>query len=256
MTKIDQALRPDVVEGLLKSSFRTTVLFELLANKEKLLTLGEISDFLKIPQSSASALVKSLLDTGYLQKDESRKGYNLSARLPFLGASMRDAFPELPKLTMLANNIKGEIGETIIITMRNRLFSQYVYVSRVAGQKADEHVVLGSMRPLVCSATGWAMLMQTDDDEIGKLIRSTCATITDPYWIKTARQASASIKTTKENGFAFSKGPSKKGTAGIAFPLKIAGNMSSSSIGVAGREKDLIAKKDYIIALLSNLIAS
>ena len=103
MTKIDQTLRPEDVEELLKSSFRTTALFELFANKEVPLMLGEITESLRIPQSSASALVKSLLDTGYLRKNERQKGYQLSARLSFLGASTLHSFPKLPKLTTLAN---------------------------------------------------------------------------------------------------------------------------------------------------------
>jgi len=66
--KFDQAIRPNDKEELIKSSVRTTDLFELLASAEKPVTIREIVDELNIPQSSVSSLVKSLLDSGFLQK--------------------------------------------------------------------------------------------------------------------------------------------------------------------------------------------
>lgn len=250
MSKIDKILSPDDVEELLKSSFRTTALFELLANKAEFVTIGDITQNLNIPQSSASMLVKSLLDTGYLQKDPTHKKYQLSVRLAFLGASTLHNFPKLPELTEQVQQLRDVIGETIVVAMRNGLYSQYVFVSRIEGQNIDEHVTLGSMRPLVCSATGWAMLINADEDEIGKLVRTTCAEVDDPYWVETAKHAPVSIEETKQHGFAVSQGPSRKGTAGIAFPLNLGGHQEQFSIGVAGTEQDLVDKKHIIISNL------
>ena len=251
--KIDQTLRPDEVDELLKSSFRTTVLFELMAEVDGFLTIGDISTSMDIPQSSASALVKSLLDTGYLQKDPREKTYQLSARLAFLGASSIRSFPDLPDLIRDIKTLKNTIGETIIIAMRSGIHSLYVYVDRISGQKIDEHVVLGSMRPLLCSATGRAMLLTNDETELGKLVRATCAEVDDPYWVETARQAPEAIEQARQVGIAFSPGPSGSGTAGFAFPLRVKGILGPASVGVAANEKDLLEKKDLIISSFQSL---
>ena len=254
MSKIDQVLRLDDVEEVLKSSFRTTALLELLASRHEFLTIGDITNALKIPQSSASALVKSLADTGYLRKDETHKKYQLSTRLAFLGASTLHSFPDLQSFTEKAVDLKEKLGETIVIATSIGIYSQYVFVSRIEGQDIGEHVMVGSMRPLMCSATGWAMLMQTDEEDIGKLMRATYAEVTDPYWIKTAKTAQTSISIAKEKGYAFSQGPSEEGTAGIAFPLEVNGSENVFSIAAAGRKDDLLKKQDKIVSYIKSVL--
>ena len=252
MLKTDQTLRPDEVDELLKSSFRTTALFELLAKSEKALTIGDISANMQIPQSSASSLVKSLLDTGYVQKNQASNTYHLSARLAFLGATSLPSFPDVPKLLQKIDELKFEIEETIVVAMRRGLHSLYIYVNPIRGQDVDKHVVLGSMRPLLCSATGRAMLMNAEDD-LGKLVRTTCAEVHDPYWIQSAKGAPEAIAEARSNGYAFYRGPSGEGTSGLAYPLNLKGIMGPASIGIAAREQDIINKKDLIISNFNSL---
>ena len=252
MSKIDKTLRPDEVDELLKSSFRTTALFELLAKSDKSLTIGDISANMNIPQSSASSLVKSLLDTGYVQKVQANNTYHLSARLAFLGATSLPSFPDVPKLLQKIDKLKYAIEETIVVAMRRGLHSLYIYVNPIRGQDIDKHVVLGSMRPLLCSATGRAMLMNSEED-LGKLVRSTCAEVNDPYWIQSAKSAPNAILEARANGYAFYRGPSGEGTSGLAYRLDLKGILGPTSIGIAAREQDIINKKDLIISNFKNL---
>ena len=61
--------------------------------------------------------------------------------------------------------------------------------------------------------------------------------------VETAKYAPVSMEETKQHGFAVSQGPSRKGTAGIAFPLSLGGHQEQFSIGVAGTEQTLFTRK-------------
>jgi DNA-binding IclR family transcriptional regulator len=253
MTQVNQVIRPEEIDELLKSSSRTVTLLELFAEHGGELTVGEISNHMKIPQSSASSLIKSLTDSGYLIRHKNNRKISVSPRLGFLGAMSAQHAPSICSITKKAADISAELSETVIVAMRNGVYSQYIYIHRALHQSSHEHVTLGSLRPLVCSATGWAMLLDANNDEVSKLIRVTRATVEDSHWLKSAKDALGAIKETKTNGFAFSQGPSKLGTAGIAVPLQILGDQRSFSIGVASNTANLTQKKDAIVSCLLGL---
>lgn len=253
LTEIDQVIRPEEIEELLKSSSRTITLLELLAELGSELTVGEISDRMNIPQSSTSSLIKSLTESGYLVRNRNNRKISASPRLGFLGLMASNHSPVTSKIIKKAEDISIAVSETVIVAMRNSIYSQYIYIHRAPNQKSHEHVALGSLRPLVCSATGWAMLLQKSENEISKLIRTTSATIEDPHWLQSTQTAATAIQTAKTNRYAFSQGPSKSGTAGIAIPLQALEHSGTFSLGVAGNEIDLIAKKEDIIAYLQDV---
>lgn len=252
MKKVDQVLRPEEIEELLKSSFRTTTLLEVFTDLIEGLTIGDICKLMNIPQSSASSLVKSLLETGFLIRDDQNRKYFLTPRLGLMGQSASAQHSDLMEVAKHAVEISLKIDETTVIAMRNGIYSQYIYIHRDSTQDHDDHVSLGSLRPMVCSATGWAMLSSESDYEIAKLIRSTNAKVVDPHWINTAKSALDSVHLSRKNGYAFSKGPSKNGTAGIAVSLSGVRELGSYSLGVAGREEDLVKKEDHIVLALKD----
>jgi len=251
-TNFDKAIRPDEKQDLLKSSFRTTDLFELLVGSEQPVTIGEISQQLNIPQSSSSSLVKSLMESGFLQKDEASRGYMLSPRLPLLGLKYLERFPTIGKLRDQVAGLAEAVDETTVLAMRNGLYSQYIYIKRKSPQIVDKHVSLGSLRPLACSATGWAMMTVLSEEEIGKVIRATHLNISDKHWEHNLKIAESHIQAARDKGYAFSRASQYSNTAGIAkfIPQSDSG---SFAICIAGPEKRLVEKETDIAEALHAL---
>ena len=251
-TKFDNAIRPVEKRDLLKSSFRTTDLFEFLVGSEQPVTIGEISHQLKIPQSSASGLVKSLLESGFVQKSDASRGYMLSPRLPLLGLKYLERFPNIGRLRDQVAGLAETVDETTVLAMRNGLYSQYIYIKRKNPQNVDKHVSLGSLRPLACSATGWAIMTALSEEEIGKVIRATDLNISDMHWQHNLKIAKSHIQVAKEKGYAFSRASRYSNTAGIAkfVPQSIS---APFAICVAGPEERLIEKETVIAEALHSL---
>lgn len=228
-----QALRLDDAENMLKSSFRTMALFEFFADVKRPASIGEIADNLNMPQSSASALTKSLQDSGYLERDVDSRAFYPTLRIAFLGdwlirmAGLPDGFAD--NLARLSDTI----GETVFLAMRNGIYSQYIYTHHRDGP-VREHVETGSVRPLVCSATGYAMLTGDTDDDIGKLVRRTVHEVENDFWKETASAAVDGVRETRSKGYAIAVGPSHASTGGIAVPLPSRGVRRHLCVGVGG----------------------
>ena len=246
-------LRLDETEAILKSSFRTMALFEYFADIQTQATIGDISANLNIPQSSASALVKSLVDSGYLAKIEGSRYYYPTLRLSMLAGWMDRDTPIIPQLVDHMRRLTTDFKQPIVLAFRNGIYSQYIMVE-TATDAAQQHVKTGSLRPLVCSSSGWAMLSRDTDEHIGKLIRRTQAETDNEYWKETAKTALSHIAHTRRNGFAYSEGPDAKGTAGIAVPLPTSNPSYSLALAAAGSTQSIQAKKDPIAAAMLEIV--
>ena len=246
-------LRLDETDAILKSSFRTMALFEYFADIQTQATIGDISANLNIPQSSASALVKSLVDSGYLAKIDGSRYYYPTLRLPMLGKWLDPADHVIAPLLKHMRELTTTFQQPIVLASRNGIYSQYILVESAASA-VRKHVETGSLRPLVCSSTGWAMLSRDHDVEIGKLIRRTQAETENDYWKETAQTALTHINLTRRNGYAYSEGPDAKGTAGVAVPLPTSSPTYKLALAAAGSTHSIQAKKDDIAAAMLEAI--
>jgi DNA-binding IclR family transcriptional regulator len=249
-----QALRLDDAENMLKSSFRTMALFEFFADVKRPASIGEIAENLNMPQSSASALTKSLQDSGYLEREVESRAFYPTLRIAFLGewliklSGLPDGFAD--NLSRLSDTL----GETVFLAMRNGIYSQYIYTHHASGP-VRKHVETGSVRPLVCSATGYSMLTGDTDADIGKLIRRTIHEVDNPFWKETAPVAIEGVQVARTRGYAVTYHPSSDGTGGIAVPLPSRGVRRHLCVGVVGPTDLLEARELEIAPVLRGFVA-
>lgn len=249
-----QALRLDDAENMLKSSFRTMALFEFFADVKRPASIGEIAENLNMPQSSASALTKSLQDSGYLERETESRAFYPTLRIAFLGkwliklSGLPDGFSD--NLSRLSDTL----GETVFLAMRNGIYSQYIYTHHCSGP-VRKHVETGSVRPLVCSATGYSMLTGDTDADIGKLVRRTIHEVDNPFWKETAPAAIQGVQATRKRGYAVTYHPSGDGTGGIAVALPSRGVQRHLCVGVVGPTDGLAARELEIAPVLRGFVA-
>jgi DNA-binding IclR family transcriptional regulator len=110
-----------------------------------------------------------------------------------------------------------------------------------------EHIETGSVRPLVCSATGYAMLTGDTDEDIGKLVRRTVHEVENSFWKETALAAVDGVRDTRAKGYAIAVGPSHSSTGGIAVALPSRGVRRHLCVGVGG-PADVIREQGAEIA--------
>ena len=111
-----------------KSANRSLAMFELFAARQTPLSISDISQEMSIPQSSASMLVKSLVELGYLEHDRTARTYYPTFRIALLGTWMRRRHEKTGRLPRLASKVAEATGETVVLAMRNGIFAQYALV--------------------------------------------------------------------------------------------------------------------------------
>ena len=238
-----------------KSSERTLALFELFSLEQTPLTIKKMSEGLGIPQSSTSVLVKSLVDMGYLERNERARTYYPTLRIALLGTWLRQHHRRAGQLPQLLEEVTQRTGIASLLAMRNGIYSQYLMVHSPPEERRI-HVESGMLYPLACSSTGWCLLSLETKQNIDKIVRRTMIEAKHAHWRASAKYAPENVAHVLRHGFAFSKGEIAKGLGAISILLPSIPGAYAASIGVGGTIEEVEAKKDLILDALKNVAAS
>ncbi|MEP3890541.1 MAG: helix-turn-helix domain-containing protein [Hellea sp.] len=238
-------LKLNELDSTVKSSYRTMAIFEFFAEIKRPATVAEISDAVQIPQSSTSAIIKSLLETSFLSYDIENRTYEPTMRLAFLSDWSAHKNANAAQVPSVLKKLGERIQETTVLALRNGIYSQYIFVSPVDGV-LGRHVETGSVRPLISSATGWSLLKDESDFEIGKLIRRTRHEIKDPLWQGQTEDVLKNIANAREKGYALSAGQFSDDVGGIAVNLPTVFGGASLAIAAAGPKARILGREQEI----------
>ena len=226
-------LKLNELDSTVKSSYRTLAIFEFFAEIRRPATVAEVSQGLQIPQSSASVILKSLLDISYLSFDTKKRTYEPTMRLAFSSHWNCVKNSNAANLPALMEKLRDDVNETVVLAMRNGIYSQYIMVAHY-GDVIASHVEIGSVRPLIYSATGWSLLKEETDVNVSKIIRRTRNEICGPAWGIPVETVVENIRRSRKSIFAVSKGETANKAAGIAVNLPANGRGARLSVAVAG----------------------
>jgi DNA-binding IclR family transcriptional regulator len=204
-------------EGSVKSADRALAIIELVADRGTA-RFQDILNDLSLARSSAHALLRTLVSTGWLQHNPQTRMYSLGLRAWQIGQKYNGnrglAEIALPHMDMLAKTV----GETVQLARLDGIENVYLAISdsphpfRLAssvGMRLHSHA----------TALGKALLSQLDPEEAHRrltaviLPRFTERTITDPTALLDE------IDRTRRLGFSTDEGEYLDGTRCVAVPL-------------------------------------
>lgn len=113
-----EKIKLNELESTVKSSFRTLSLFEYFAEIKRPATVKEICHGIQIPQSIASAIIKSLLDISYLSFDPTRRAYEPTMRMAFLSHWKIEKNINAATIPFLMKRLQNQTEDTIVLAMR------------------------------------------------------------------------------------------------------------------------------------------
>ncbi|WPZ27585.1 helix-turn-helix domain-containing protein (plasmid) [Sulfitobacter pontiacus] len=234
-----------------KSALRAVQVFEFFLEIRRSATAKEVSVGLDIPQSSTSMLLRSLRDHGYLDYDSKDRTYLPTPRVTLLGAWLDRGPIRDGRLIDALKWLSDQTLEAIIVAARVGIFSHYIYVMQAKGN-LRYHIPMGSRRLAVHSATGHVLLSRLEDSEIASIVRRTNSEIDDVQL--DPRETIGSIRQTRTDGYAFSRGLVTAGAGAIAVPLPEAIDTTGRALAIciAGALPDLIEREDDLVEKLKS----
>jgi len=155
-------------DPVIKSVARTFEMLELFDEMRRPLNVVEVSRQLGYPQSSTSALLKSMVSLGFLSHDVNGRTYFPTERVPMLGSWIEPMMFGEGALQKLLKAVSVRSRQLVVFGARNGDEAQYTQVINPR-KRTLYHISLGTRRPLGTSGLGRVLLYQKS--EITKNLR-------------------------------------------------------------------------------------
>ena len=134
-----------------KSAERVLMVFDLLAQHPKGLTIKEISSILSFPQSSTSGLIETLYTNSYLTVDDFPK-YKLGTKLIQLGGAAKDSLDISVQGSPFLKELMEGVQETVFMAILDQF--ELAYIAKINSNRSIRTTAEpGKSKPLYC--TGW-----------------------------------------------------------------------------------------------------
>jgi DNA-binding IclR family transcriptional regulator len=194
-----------------KSARRTLELLELLADAPRRLSQAELQRALGMPKSSLHQLLRTLVDSGWVETDERGASYGVGLRALRAGASYLDRDPVARVAGSVLATLRHELDETVHLARLDG--AEVVYLASLESLHHLRVISrIGRRLPAHATALGKALLAERPDAEAdallpAKLARLTSATITS------RAELFAELADTRVRGWAFER---EQNTIGLA----------------------------------------
>jgi DNA-binding IclR family transcriptional regulator len=234
-----------VDNGSIKSARRVFEVLEYFDSTRAPVALRQICEQFGYAPSSGSALLKSLVQLGYLEYDKRSRTYLPTMRIALLGSWVAsDLFGGLNILGLM-EHLRDATRETVVLAARSDLQAQYVHVVH-SNEALQFAVAPGTLRPLAGSGFGRLLLSAETQSELEATVRRIDAARAPREAKIDQRELEADLQAIREQGFASSDSRVTAGvrTMGVLLPPTPFGRRFA--IGVGG-PSDRIGSKSLSI---------
>jgi IclR family KDG regulon transcriptional repressor len=237
-----------------KSASRTLEVLELFSERRRPLRLNEIYTVLGYPQSSATNLLKSMVMLGYLNYNRATRTYLPTIRVSSLGNWLTGFIHSQGRYRLLVDELQRQTDETVGLVTQNDLFIQYIMM-RVPNHEHKMPPNEGTMRLILDSSSGIALLSQISDREIDKICRYTNYYQLSPNGRFCIEDIMHEVKWARHTGYCYAPNRPTEEVSSIAFPLNEHLHGIPVAIGVGGMADRISRKKAAIVETIRRLVA-
>jgi DNA-binding IclR family transcriptional regulator len=190
--------------GVVKSAGRVIQIFEFFDTHRREANMIEVAAALGYPQSSASALLRSLVALGYLHYDTRRRTYRPTERVALLGSWVSPPLFRDGRLLRLMEDLRRRTGLSVVLIARNGLHAQ-IYKILQGNGPAKTALRGGQLDAIAASGMGEALLSTYPDAEFRKIGHRINAEATSAAQVVNVAELLQSLRGIRALGFLYTE---------------------------------------------------
>lgn len=208
-------------------------IMELLAENSGGLTVQEIKNKLNLSQTSVFRITQSLLQHGYLTRDEESKLFYLTRKLLTIGFRAINEHDLLGIALPWMRKLRDDVKETVFLGIFGD--TDGIFIEQALGSYPFKFMLTpGNRFPLHCSAPGKAMLAFLPEKEQKELIAKLTLKRFNENTITNKRKFQEELKNVQRLGYSIDKEEQLKGVVCVGAPIYDYKGISSAAIWISG----------------------
>lgn len=236
----------------IKTAIRVCEIFELFEEARRPLRLKDFMEKFQYPPSSASGLLKSLVELGYLEYDLTTRCYLPTMRMPMISSWIERARFGNGNVLAAMQRLHEVTEETISLGLQSDLHAQYVYQIRTK-LPLPYPATRQTIRPLAGSGLGWLLLSAMPDETVSHLIKRINYGVKNSSKKVNLRSVFLKINEVRRSGYVFSKHTVVKDAGMIGMLIPNPKNGRQLALCVHGPVVRLEQKESLILKELSSV---
>ncbi|MFE3188250.1 IclR family transcriptional regulator [Nocardia sp. NPDC059240] len=194
-----------------KSARRAIAVLEVFAARPSWLSLAEMHEATGFPRSSLHGLLRTLLDVGWIDADDTGTRFRLGMRALVCGTAYLDRDPAIPYATETLERLREQTGFTVHYA---RLSGGEVVYLETRESHSSDHLIsrVGRSLPAHATALGKVLLAELSDGELTALLPGTLPARTE-HTVTDREVLFSELTVIRDRGYATEW---QEGTAGVA----------------------------------------
>lgn len=207
-----------------RTADRTLDIFESFARRQSPITVSDLARELSLPTSTCFALVRTLVDRGFLYYLRPRGAFYPTRRLSQVAEAISHHDPIAQNVRPLLEALRDATGETVILGKLQGL--GVVYLEIIESPHAVRYTMtVGSVRALHASSIGKAIVSAMEEEPRERLLSQLKYPKLTDRTIRSRAQYAKSVEEGRTRGYWTNIGESSPDVMGIALPVRIFGDL-------------------------------
>jgi len=241
-------------DNVVKSVARTCETLILFDEMRRPLNVVEVSRRLGYPQSSTSALLKSMVTLGFLSHESKGRTYFPTERVSLIGSWMNPELFGEGTLQKMLRAISERSGQMVLLAVRTGDEAQYIQVVKPE-ETSIHHISLGTRRPLGKSCVGHVLLSSMQDGEVRSLYHRINAFRDIDTPTVDINELLTSLQEIRAKGYVWSTDRIVKGAGLISVPLPRRVTSRLLAIGIGAPSDVILNQKQDLLQIMREEIA-
>jgi DNA-binding IclR family transcriptional regulator len=241
-------------DSSVKSARRVIDIFEALAQRQNGMTLSDLARQLTIPKSSASGVVRTLLERGYLERTTTGH-LTLGARLFDVGVCARADIRLQTVARPIMIQLMERTAESIFLGILTPDFEALFLDKVVSDQAIRYDADIGQTRPAHCSSLGKVLLAYLLEEQLGHYLRTKRRARFTPRTIVERQDLREELERIRKAGVALTVDERVLGVSAIAAPVRVGSGRPVAALVVAGPTERMVGRRAELVPRVKSAAA-